>query len=129
VLFASSHQSPLYPDSGREDERGVGNIVNGTLSPGAGSHEFRELWDGVLLPQLHAFKPQLVLVSAGFDAHRSDPLADIRLGNEDYAWITGRLAALADAHADGRLVSTLEGGYDLAALAASVSAHVSALME
>ena len=128
VLFASSHQSPLYPDSGREDERGVGNIVNGTLSPGAGSHEFRELWDSVLLPRLHAFKPQLVLVSAGFDAHRNDPLADIRLGQEDYAWITERLAALAEAHAGGRLVSTLEGGYDLAALAASVSAHVSALI-
>jgi acetoin utilization deacetylase AcuC-like enzyme len=129
VLLASSHQSPLYPDSGREDERGVGNIVNGTLSPGAGSHEFRELWDSVLLPRLHAFKPQLVLVSAGFDAHRNDPLADIRLGQEDYAWITERLAALADAHAGGRLVSTLEGGYDLAALAASVSAHVGALIE
>lgn len=129
VLFASSHQSPLYPDSGREDERGVGNIVNGTLSPGAGSHEFRELWDSVLLPRLHAFKPQLVLVSAGFDAHRNDPLADIRLGQEDYAWITERLAALADAHAGGRLVSSLEGGYDLAALAASVSAHVGALIE
>ena len=129
VLFASSHQSPLYPDSGREDERGCGNIVNGVLSPGAGSHEFRELWDAVLLPRLHAFKPQLVLVSVGFDAHRNDPLADIRLGSEDYAWITGRLAALADAHADGRLVSTLEGGYDLAALAASTCAHVGALME
>ena len=128
VLFASSHQSPLYPDSGHKDERGVGNIVNGTLSPGAGSHEFRELWDSVLLPRLHAFKPQLVLVSAGFDAHRNDPLADIRLGSEDYAWITERLAALADAHAGGRLVSTLEGGYDLAALAASASAHVSALI-
>ncbi|WP_426690095.1 histone deacetylase family protein [Rhodanobacter ginsengiterrae] len=129
VLFASSHQSPLYPDSGREDERGVGNICNSTLSPGAGSHEFRELWDSVLLPRLHAFKPQLVLVSAGFDAHRSDPLADIRLGHEDYAWITERLVALADAHAGGRLVSSLEGGYDLAALAASSGAHVSALMD
>jgi acetoin utilization deacetylase AcuC-like enzyme len=113
VLFVSSHQSPLYPGSGREDECGVGNIVNGTLSPGAGSHEFRELWDGVLLPRLHAFKPQLVLVSAGFDAHRNDPLADIRLGQEDYVWITERLAALANTYADGRLVSTLEGGYDL----------------
>jgi acetoin utilization deacetylase AcuC-like enzyme len=128
VLFASSHQSPLYPDSGRESERGVGNIVNGTLSPGAGSHEFRELWEGVLLPRLQAFKPQLVLVSAGFDAHRDDPLADIRLGQEDYAWLTERLVALARTHAGGRLVSTLEGGYDLAALAASVSAHVSALI-
>ncbi|WEN16827.1 histone deacetylase family protein [Rhodanobacter sp. AS-Z3] len=129
VLFASSHQSPLYPDSGFEDERGVGNICNATLSPGAGSHEFRELWDGTLLPRLHAFKPQLVLVSAGFDAHRNDPLADLRLGQEDYAWITERLVALAEAHADGRLVSTLEGGYDLAALATSSSAHVTALME
>lgn len=128
VLFVSSHQSPLYPNSGREDERGVGNIVNGTLSPGAGSHEFRELWDSVLLPQLHAFKPQLVLVSAGFDAHRNDPLADIRLGQEDYAWITERLVMLASAYASGRLISTLEGGYDLAALAASTAAHVSSLM-
>ncbi|KZC17260.1 acetoin utilization protein [Rhodanobacter sp. FW510-R12] len=129
VLFASSHQSPLYPDSGSEDERGVGNIANGTLSPGAGSYEFRELWDGVLLPRLHAFKPQLVLVSAGFDAHRDDPLADLRLGPDDYAWITERLVALAHAHAGGRLVSSLEGGYNLAALAACASAHVAALMD
>ncbi|MFC5583015.1 histone deacetylase family protein [Rhodanobacter terrae] len=128
VLFVSSHESPLYPGSGHEDERGVGNIVNGPLSPGAGSQEFRELWDGVLLPRMHAFKPQLVLVSAGFDAHRNDPLANIRLVQEDYAWITERLAALADTHAEGRLVSTLEGGYDLAALAASAAAHVNALM-
>ncbi|MHB1057780.1 MAG: histone deacetylase family protein [Rhodanobacter sp.] len=129
VLFVSSHQSPLYPGSGDESERGVGNIVNGTLSPGAGSHEFRELWDGVLLPRMQAFKPQLVLVSAGFDAHRDDPLADIRLGQEDYAWLTERLVALARIHAGGRLVSTLEGGYDLAALAASTTAHLAALME
>lgn len=129
VMFASSHQSPLYPDSGREDEHGVGNIVNGLLSPGAGSHEFRELWDTVLLPRLQAFKPQLVLISAGFDAHARDPLADIRLGHEDYAWITERLVALARQHADGRVVSTLEGGYDLAALAACTRAHLSALME
>jgi acetoin utilization deacetylase AcuC-like enzyme len=128
VLFLSSHQSPLYPSSGAEDEGGVGNIVNGTLSPGAGSLEFRELWTHRLLPRLHAFKPQLVLVSAGFDAHRNDPLADIRLGNEDYAWITDQLLVLARRHAGGRLVSTLEGGYDLAALAASVTAHVAALM-
>lgn len=129
VLFISSHQSPLYPGTGHEDERGVGNIVNAPLAPGAGSQEFRELWDGALLPRLHAFKPQLVLVSAGFDAHRSDPLADIRLQTEDYAWITARLVDLARAHADGRLVSTLEGGYDLAALAASASAHVTALLD
>ncbi|WP_198670184.1 histone deacetylase family protein [Dyella sp. C9] len=129
VLFISSHQMPLYPDSGREDERGVGNIVNAPLSPGDGSYEFRELWDGALLPRLHAFKPQLLLVSAGFDAHRNDPLADLRLGSEDYAWITERLRDIAEAHAHGRVVSTLEGGYNLLALATSVAAHVSALMD
>jgi acetoin utilization deacetylase AcuC-like enzyme len=129
VLFISSHQSPLYPGTGSVEERGAGNIVNAPLSPGDGSYEFRELWDGALLPRLHAFKPQLVLVSAGFDAHRSDPIADIRLQTEDYAWITERLVDLARAHAGGRLVSTLEGGYDLTALAASVSAHVSALID
>ncbi|WP_233840998.1 histone deacetylase family protein [Dyella sp. 2HG41-7] len=129
VLFISSHQSPLYPGTGMPDEQGVGNIVNAPLSPGDGSDEFRSLWNDALLPRLHAFKPQLVMVSAGFDAHRQDPLADIRLQTEDYAWITERLVDLARAHADGRLVSTLEGGYDLHALAASVSAHVSALMD
>ncbi|MEP7184928.1 MAG: histone deacetylase family protein [Rhodanobacter sp.] len=129
VMFASSHQSPLYPDSGGEDETGVGNIVNGTLSAGSGSHEFRELWNSRLLPRLDAFKPELVLVSAGFDAHRNDPLADIRLGRADYAWIGGKLAVLARAHAGGRLVSSLEGGYDLEALAASSSAYVNALLE
>ncbi len=129
VMFASSHQSPLYPGTGHEDEHGVGNIVNGILPPGAGSHEFRELWNGVLLPRLQAFKPQLLLISAGFDAHADDPLADLRLSQDDYAWITGRLVALAREHAGGRVVSSLEGGYNLAALAASTRAHVQALME
>lgn len=128
VMFASSHQMPLYPGTGSEHERGVGNIVNGVLPPGAGSEDFRELWDGVLLPRLQSFRPQLVLVSAGFDAHHADPLADVRLGLEDYAWITDRLRALADRWADGRLVSSLEGGYDLAALAASAATHVSGLL-
>lgn len=129
VLFISSHQSPLYPDSGREDERGVGNIVNAPLSPGDGSYAFRELWDGALLPRLAAFRPQLLLISAGFDAHRDDPLADIRLGSEDYAWITEKLVDVARAHANGRVVSSLEGGYNLGALAASASAHVAALAD
>src|SRR6185437_13029462 len=110
VLFASSHQMPLYPGSGGPDERGAGNILNRPLSAGDGPHLFRELWEGDLLPQLHAFKPQLVLVSAGFDAHQRDPLADLCLGSEDYAWITAKLVELANRHADGRLVSTLEGG-------------------
>jgi acetoin utilization deacetylase AcuC-like enzyme len=129
VLFISSHQSPLYPGTGSTEERGAGNIVNAPLSPGEGSYEFRALWNDALLPRLHAFKPQLVLVSAGFDAHSSDPLADIHLQAEDYAWITERLLDLARAHAGGRLVSTLEGGYDLGALAASASAHVGALLD
>jgi acetoin utilization deacetylase AcuC-like enzyme len=129
VLFISTHQQPLYPGTGDADERGVGNIVNAPLSPGEGSYEFRTLWSDVLLPRLHAFKPQLVLVSAGFDAHQRDPLANLELQAEDYAWITERLVDLAHAHAGGRLVSTLEGGYDLQALAASASAHVSALMD
>jgi acetoin utilization deacetylase AcuC-like enzyme len=129
VLFISTHQQPLYPGTGGADERGVGNIVNAPLSPGEGSYEFRTLWNDVLLPRLHAFKPQLVLVSAGFDAHQRDPLANLELQAEDYAWITERLVDLAHAHAGGRLVSTLEGGYDLQALAASASAHVSALMD
>ena len=129
VLFISSHQSPLYPGSGQEDERGVGNIVNAPLSPGDGSYAFRELWDGALLPRLAAFRPQLLLISAGFDAHRDDPLADIRLGSEDYAWITERLVDVARAHANGRVVSSLEGGYHLGALAASASAHVAALAD
>ena len=129
ALFASSHEMPLYPDTGNPDECGAGNILNRPLSAGDGSHLFRELWEGDLLPRLHAFKPQLVLVSAGFDAHQRDPLAHLRLGSEDYAWITAKLADLANRHADGRLVSTLEGGYDLAALAASAAAHVEALLE
>ena len=128
VLFISSHQSPLYPETGFAHERGVGNIVNAPLPPGSGSAEFRELWDGDLLPRMEAFRPQLVLVSAGFDAHRSDPLADLRLGTEDYAWITERLLGVARRHAQGRLVSSLEGGYDLAALAACAATHVAAMM-
>ena len=128
VMFVSSHQSPLYPETGFAHEHGVGNIVNAPLPAGAGSMAFRETWHHELLPRLHAFKPQLVLVSAGFDAHRDDPLADLCLGAEDYAWITHQLVELARVHAEGRLVSSLEGGYDLRALAASAAAHVEALL-
>ena len=128
VLFASSHEMPLYPFSGSPAERGAGNILNRPLSAGDGSYIFRELWEGDLLPRLRAFKPQLLLVSAGFDAHARDPLANLCLGSEDYAWITAKLVELAEQYAGGRLVSTLEGGYDPAALAASVAAHVEALL-
>lgn len=128
ILFASSHQVPLYPGTGDPDAANPDNCINGALAPGSGSAAFRALWSTLLLPRLHAFRPQLVLVSAGFDAHRRDPLADLRLEADDYAWITAQLVDLAHVHAADRLVSTLEGGYDLAALAASACAHVDALL-
>jgi acetoin utilization deacetylase AcuC-like enzyme len=127
VVFASSHQMPLYPDSGHVADRGVNNIFNAPLPPGAGSEQFRETWATRLLPQLDAFRPQLVMISAGFDAHRLDPLAQLQLDAADFAWITRELVAIADRHADGRVVSSLEGGYDLQALRESAIAHVGAL--
>ena len=128
LFFASTHQSPLYPGSGARHERGVaGNIANAPLAPGSGSREFREAWSRDLLPAIEAFAPDLLLVSAGFDAHASDPLAQMRLHADDYAWLTRELVALARRHCGGRIVSTLEGGYDLAALAECAVAHVEAL--
>jgi acetoin utilization deacetylase AcuC-like enzyme len=128
LFYASTHQSPLYPGTGARGERGVGNIVNAPLAPMAGSAEFRRAMEAVILPALEEFRPSLVIVSAGFDAHRRDPLAQLMLVEEDYAWVTERLADCARRHAEGRLVSSLEGGYDLTALAASAAAHVRALM-
>ncbi|HEX7339666.1 MAG TPA: histone deacetylase family protein [Rhodanobacteraceae bacterium] len=129
VLYASSHQMPLYPDTGAAAETGCGNIVNAPLPTGTRSHDFRATWYDVLLPRIAAFRPQLLLVSAGFDAHRLDPLADVLLEDDDYTWISERLVELARAHCGGRLVSCLEGGYDLTALRAGVRAHVAALMD
>jgi acetoin utilization deacetylase AcuC-like enzyme len=123
VLFESTHQFPLYPGTGLPEERGVGNIVNAVLPPGSGSATFRAACERTILPALDAFAPQLVVVSAGFDAHRLDPLAGLDLVGDDYAWITGQLGALADRHASGRMVSALEGGYSLEALRESVTAH------
>ena len=128
VLFASSHQSPLYPGTGARDEVGEGNIVNAPLPPEAGSAQFRQAWSERLLPAVEAFKPQLLLISAGFDAHRRDPLAQLQLDAEDFRWITAELVALATRHCRGRIVSMLEGGYDLEALAESSVAHVGALL-
>lgn len=128
VLYLSSHQMPLYPDSGRPDERGVGNIANAPLAPGAGGTEFRQAWSERLLPVLASFRPQLVLVSAGFDAHRRDPLAQLQVEADDYGWLTRELVALAQRHCEGRVVSMLEGGYDLEALRTCSVAHVRALM-
>jgi acetoin utilization deacetylase AcuC-like enzyme len=128
VLYASSHQMPLYPGTGEADEHGAGNIFNAPLSPGAGSIEFRAVWDKTLLPELDLFRPQLLLISTGFDAHARDPLAQLQLATGDYTWITQRLVELANRHADGRIVSALEGGYDLDALRECTAAHVAALM-
>jgi acetoin utilization deacetylase AcuC-like enzyme len=127
VLFASSHQMPLYPDSGRPEERGVGNILNAPLAPGADGTAFRATWREVLLPALDAFAPELLFISAGFDAHARDPLAQLALAADDYAWITRELVAIAERRAHGRVVSLLEGGYDLQALRESSVAHVEAL--
>jgi acetoin utilization deacetylase AcuC-like enzyme len=128
VLYASTHQVPLYPGTGAAGEHGAGNIFNAPLPPGTGSGEFRATWEKRLLPELDLFRPQLLLVSAGFDADARDPLAQLRLVPDDYAWITRRLVELADRHADGRIVSALEGGYDLDALREDVAAHAAALM-
>jgi acetoin utilization deacetylase AcuC-like enzyme len=127
VLFASTHQMPLYPDTGHPGERGVGNIFNVPLPPDADGRAFREAWATRLLPHIDGFKPQLLMISAGFDAHERDPLAQLRLQAEDFGWITRELAAIADRHACGRMVSTLEGGYDLQGLSESCVAHVAAL--
>lgn len=129
LFYASTHQYPLYPGTGSARERGVaGNVVNVPLAAGSGSAAFRAAWVDRLLPALDDFTPELVIVSAGFDAHRRDPLAQLDVETEDFVWLTEELLAIADRHARGRLVSVLEGGYDLAALAESVSAHVRALM-
>jgi len=126
LFFASSHQSPLYPGTGSVVERGVGNIFNAPLRPGSGSAEFRAAWSERLLPALREFRPEFILISAGFDAHADDPLANLNLTDDDYAWITREIMTIAEECCEGRVVSTLEGGYDLEALARSVSAHVGA---
>jgi acetoin utilization deacetylase AcuC-like enzyme len=128
LFYASTHQSPLYPGTGARSETGVGNIVNVPLPPMAGSREFRRGVAREILPALDAFRPELVVISAGFDAHKSDPLAQLLLEESDYTWITEQLLEIARQHAGGRVVSTLEGGYDLAALGASAAAHVRVLM-
>ena len=128
LFYASTHQSPLYPGTGSMSETGVGNIVNVPLRPMSGSGQFRAGMRERVLPALAAFRPELMLISAGFDAHKSDPLAQLLLDEEDYTWITDRLMEVADRHAGGRLVSALEGGYDLPALGASVAAHIRVMM-
>jgi acetoin utilization deacetylase AcuC-like enzyme len=129
LFFASTHQDGAYPGTGPRVERGIdNNIVNLPLPAGSGSTAWRAALRQQLLPRLRAFAPQLILVSAGFDAHAADPLADLRLTEDDFGWGTAEIRAIAQDVCGGRLVSTLEGGYDLAALASSAAAHVAALM-
>jgi acetoin utilization deacetylase AcuC-like enzyme len=129
LFYASSHQSPCYPGTGEPWEHGVAeNVVNAPLRPRDGSAAFRAAWSDIILPALDRFAPGLLIISAGFDAHVADPLAQLRLETADYAWITAELVAMADKHCGGRVVSVLEGGYDLDALAASAAVHVRGLM-
>jgi acetoin utilization deacetylase AcuC-like enzyme len=129
VMYASTHEMPLYPGTGARGETGEKNtIVNAPLRAGDDGRVFREAFDAVVLPRLDAFQPDLVIISAGFDAHRRDPLGNLELTEADFAWATAKLLDLAEKHAGGRLVSLLEGGYDLEGLASSVEAHVTVLM-
>ena len=130
IHFASSHQMPLYPGTGTRSERGAYlQMMNVPLTEGTGGEKMREEWEGNILPWIRDWAPELVLVSAGFDAHARDPLAGLHWQTEDFGWLTERICDLADDCCAGRVVSTLEGGYDLDALADSVALHVDVLME
>jgi len=129
VMYASTHQMPLFPGTGAMSERGERDtIVNAPLHSGNGSREFREAFDIAILPRLEQFSPELIVISAGFDAHWRDPLGGLELREEDYVWVTRKLMEIADRSAQGRIVSVLEGGYDLQGLQNSVAAHVATLM-
>ena len=128
VLFCSTHQMPLYPGTGAKDETGAGNIVNAPLSPDTGSDHFREAFKSRVLPRVADFRPDLIIISAGFDAHHRDPLAQINLVADDFDWATGRLMDLSEKSANNRVVSLLEGGYDLEGLAESAATHIFRLM-
>ncbi|MGO4573009.1 histone deacetylase family protein [Microvirga sp. 2TAF3] len=129
VMYCSTHEMPLYPGTGAASEQGeYGTIVNAPLHAGAGGEVFREALESVVLPRMEAFAPDLIVISAGFDAHWRDPLASLNLTENDFAWATRKMMALADRHCGGRLVSLLEGGYDLEGLSRSVAAHIDALM-
>ncbi|WP_421929135.1 histone deacetylase family protein [Neoaquamicrobium sediminum] len=129
VLYCSTHQMPLYPGTGAKDETGAGNIVNAPLTVGTGSDTFRDAFLSRVLPEIDRFQPDLIIISAGFDAHHRDPLAEINLDEDDFDWATGELMDKAGRWSGNRLVSLLEGGYDLHGLAFSVAAHVRRLMK
>jgi acetoin utilization deacetylase AcuC-like enzyme len=128
LFYGSTHQMPLYPGTGSVQETGAGNIFNAPLRAGDGGEQFREAMSSVILPALDAFGPDLVVISAGFDAHHRDPLGSLKLTEEDFAWVTLQLMEAAEIHCGGRVVSVLEGGYDLQGLGASAGIHVQALM-
>jgi acetoin utilization deacetylase AcuC-like enzyme len=129
VMYCSTHQMPLFPGTGAVSESGEYNtVVNAPLRPGDGAAQFRAAFESRILPRLSEFQPELIVISAGFDAHMNDPLANINLAEADFAWATQKIMEIADRHAGGRIVSLLEGGYDLEALGNSVAAHVAALM-
>jgi len=129
LMYGSTHQMPLYPGTGAVGERGEhDNIVNAPLSSGDGGERFKEAMLSRILPRLAAFAPELVVISAGFDAHRRDPLASLELVEQDFGWATRKIMEVAEQTAGGRVVSVLEGGYDLEGLAKSVAEHVLALM-
>ena len=129
VMYCSTHEMPLYPGTGSISERGEHNtVINAPLRAGDGGDAFREAFETVILPRLREFKPDILVISAGFDAHTRDPLANLNLVEADYTWVTKKLMDIADGSAQGRIVSVLEGGYDLQGLSRSVAAHVTALM-
>lgn len=128
VLYCSTHQMPLYPGTGAKDETGAGNIVNAPLSPGAGRDAFRDAFRDKVMRSIVDFHPDLIIISAGFDAHHRDPLAEINLDEADFDWATAEMMELANRLCEDRLVSLLEGGYDLRGLSSSVAAHVGRLL-
>jgi acetoin utilization deacetylase AcuC-like enzyme len=129
LMYCSTHQMPLYPGTGAVNERGDhDNIVNAPLRPGDGGEQFRAAMETRILPRLASFGPELIIVSAGFDAHKRDPLANLQLVEEDFGWATRKIMEVADKTAEGRVISVLEGGYDLEGLSKSAAAHVVALM-
>jgi acetoin utilization deacetylase AcuC-like enzyme len=129
VMYCSTHQMPLFPGTGAVGESGEHNtVVNAPLRPGDGGEKFRAAFESRILPRLADFRPELIVISAGFDAHYRDPLANINLEEADFVWATQKLMDIADRFAEGRIVSLLEGGYDLQALGNSAAAHVAALM-
>lgn len=129
VLYASTHQMPLFPGTGAVRETGVGNIFNSPLAPGDGGAELRAAFQDRILPALQAFSPELIIVSAGFDAHERDPLGSLTMTAADFTWVTRELMTTAEKLCDGRLVAVLEGGYDLQGLTDSVTAHVGELLK